>query len=408
MPSALAPSVLARCSMLTCCTLPDLLHVWANGAPRPLSTLHASPMATCTACLCAAPTLARCWTCTVWYASVGVTVCAMRLLVRPCVRCVAWCDRACNARLLLLLCVRSIREALAMGTVRTVSIMPARNPPRRKRRNLRSRDDDGDAPGGDGGGDGGTAPRSLLGGFGFGGRGGTRRASSALADDPIDLGAVTTEDGRTLHFTSLGGRSAWWARYGWLIADVVGRAPDTQLRQCRVRCTLANALFALQMAAMAGLMGGFDPRPHAVSSAQMGGALAVHALWVQYVVAVRPFASLWDVAAELLPSVLQVLVLAFGLAQVRRGRGRAGGVGAALQTCVPVCVCVCVCVCLCVFMCVCVCACVNACVGLCTRAYVRACVRVDIWARAGAAQAWRGREGACVLGFGAVERGPVF
>lgn len=80
------------------------------------------------------------------------------------------------------------------------------------------------------------------------------------------------------------------------------------------RALVANALFVTHMVAMAGLFGGFAGTT--TSTVQLAAALSVKALWVQYIIALRPYASVLVLLVELVPSVMELLVLVFGLIQV--------------------------------------------------------------------------------------------
>lgn len=80
------------------------------------------------------------------------------------------------------------------------------------------------------------------------------------------------------------------------------------------RALVANALFVTHMVAMAGLLGGFAGTT--TSTVQLAAALSVKALWVQYIIALRPYASVLVLLVELVPSVMELLVLVFGLIQV--------------------------------------------------------------------------------------------
>ncbi len=108
-------------------------------------------------------------------------------------------------------------------------------------------------------------------------------------------------------------RSRWFCRYGFLINDVVGTHPASQLRHCRTSHLIANALYFLHVGLMAALLGGWAVREE--SAVQLALLLAVKAVWVQYMLAVRPYASVITLVMELAPSLMEVLILVFAFIQ---------------------------------------------------------------------------------------------
>ncbi|KAG1679107.1 hypothetical protein FOA52_000462 [Chlamydomonas sp. UWO 241] len=221
-----------------------------------------------------------------------------------------------------------VRDALAMGTMRTVTVMPADSPyGRNGMRGNKARGPGGEASGSRGGGSGGAGSATTrnpagqshssgLRGLRVPGLGEQRRQGRAEAQPELDAVAGTTSDGRDVVYTSDLGRSTWWASYGWLINDVVGTTSHELMeRQCRKRCLVANALYVLQMCLTAGILGGFSSTPGDISYTQLGAALTVQVLWLQYVAVIRPFENLKIVVLELVLSVLQTVVLVFALTQ---------------------------------------------------------------------------------------------
>ena len=133
---------------------------------------------------------------------------------------------------------------------------------------------------------------------------------------PEAAGTGIHKDGRTLHYITPEGRSAWFCRYGWLVKDVVGTEPETMAANCRVRALAANALFSIHVLALAGLLAGWVGSGSSGSSTpQLGTALAIKAIWTQYVLAIRPYASGLALLVEVVPSCMELVVLVMGLLQ---------------------------------------------------------------------------------------------
>ena len=132
---------------------------------------------------------------------------------------------------------------------------------------------------------------------------------------PESAGTGVHRDGRILSYITPEGRSAWFCRYGWLVKDVVGDRPETMVANCRARTLGANALFLLHVLALAGLLGSWADSSGSISTVQLGTALAIKALWTQYVLAFRPWASMLAVLVELVPSCMEMVVLIMALLQ---------------------------------------------------------------------------------------------
>lgn len=144
-------------------------------------------------------------------------------------------------------------------------------------------------------------------------QGGPQRAQRRAF--PESAGTGVHKDGRILSYITPEGRSSWFCRYGWLVKDVVGDSPETMVANCRARTLGANALFLLHVLILAGLLGSWADSSGSANTAQLGAALAVTALWTQYVLALRPWASMLVVLVELVPSCMEMVVLVMALLQ---------------------------------------------------------------------------------------------
>jgi hypothetical protein len=151
-----------------------------------------------------------------------------------------------------------------------------------------------------------------------GARGSQRQRGGRIGAREIDESdgiSVDPSSGRTLNFVTSEGRSAWFCRFGWLVNDVVGVNPETMVAHCRPVMLTANVWFVVQSILMAGLVGGWGGGLNPVSTVQLGCALAVKVAWFQYLLACRPYASTVVLLTELVPTILEVLVLIMALLQ---------------------------------------------------------------------------------------------
>ncbi len=209
--------------------------------------------------------------------------------------------------------ISMVREALRLGNTRAINVMPdpavlaERRERRRQRREARRL-----ANAGQGSGDSDSEDGS--------GRRGTKRTRAAAAGGYGDQPVVTTRDGRAVFLTTPDDKSAFCAKYGWLVDDVVGTAgkdePQTEVRararprlssvrrrgvcphaarlthlrfgcsrssqamdRCHWRWLMANALSLLHVALLGGILGGWAPQTQ--STAQLAAALAVKAAFTQ-------------------------------------------------------------------------------------------------------------------------------
>lgn len=187
---------------------------------------------------------------------------------------------------------------LRLGTVQAVDTMPAPSRPSRKKRAKRlssgGHSDDEE-----------VAPAKLK----------TAAPPKVSTGDPEVVGEGRTKDGKKIYFSSALARSAFFCRYGWLVNDVVGREQATMANHAQSRYLIANALYALQLAGMAAVIAAWASST--TSSVQLGITLGIKAVWLQYVLAFRPFASVVVLIIEVLPSVLELLVFIFALLQVK-------------------------------------------------------------------------------------------
>ena len=193
-----------------------------------------------------------------------------------------------------------IREALKMGTSKAINIMPL---PKKKKKKKPS-DEEVE-----------KAERQREADEAAAREAAKKPARTLRRELPESAGTGIHKDGRTLYYITPEGRSAWFCRYGWLVKDIVGIDPETMAANCRPRSLIANVLFLLHISILAGLFAGWAGSDGSVSTVQLGTALAIKALWTQYVLAIRPYASLWAVIAELIPSCLEVVVLIMALLQ---------------------------------------------------------------------------------------------
>ena len=148
-----------------------------------------------------------------------------------------------------------------------------------------------------------------------GGAAGGWAARAMRQEIPESAGTGIHKDGRTLHYITPEGRSAWFCRYGWLVKDIVGIDPETMAMNCRVRTLAANALFVLHLLALAGILAGWVGSNLQASTPQLGTALAIKAIWTQYVLAFRPYASGLALLAEVIPSCMELVVFVMALLQ---------------------------------------------------------------------------------------------
>ena len=186
-----------------------------------------------------------------------------------------------------------------MGNQKAIDFMPPEKKNKRKKRQVVpvEEEDNADAQGGAAGGWAARAMRQEI---------------------PESAGTGIHKDGRTLHYITPEGRSAWFCRYGWLVKDVVGTDPETMAMNCRMRTLAANALFVLHLLALAGILSGWTVGSldlQASGTPQLGTALAIKAIWTQYVLAFRPYASGLALMAEVIPSCMELVVFVMALLQ---------------------------------------------------------------------------------------------